>query len=355
MTLNKIPRAAIVLSVFVAALAAVVVAAQRAVSAPAMTTAATRFLEGLSPELRQKATFPLEAEDRTRWHYVPTSQFPRQGVPIKEMSEAQRALARGLLQAAISQRGYLTATAIMDLETLLRAIENAARGGTAGQNRDPELYFFSIFGTPSPKGVWGWRVEGHHLSLHFTVANNSATANSPAFYGTNPAEVRDGEKKGLRILGDLEDSGRALVLALDDTQRTTAIFSAKAPNDIATTTAVKIDPLTPAGLLASAMTPKQRELLMAVIGAYTTLMPDDTAADRLAKIKQAGMEKIGFAWAGDTTRGQQHYYRVQGPTFLIEFDNVQNNGNHVHSVWRDFNGDFGRDLLREHLKVVPHF
>jgi Protein of unknown function (DUF3500) len=355
MTLNKIPRSAIVLSAFVAALAAVVVAAQRAVSAPAMTTAATKFLDGLSPELRQKASFPLDAEDRTRWHYVPTSQHPRHGVPIKEMSEAQRALARGLLQAAMSQRGYLTATAIMDLETILRAIESAARGGTAGQNRDPELYFFSIFGTPSPKGVWGWRVEGHHLSLHFTLANNSATANSPAFYGTNPAEVRDGEKKGLRILGDLEDTARALVLALDDTQRASAIFSAKAPGDIVTTTAVKIDPLSPAGLLASAMTPKQRELLMAVIGAYTTLMPNDTAADRLAKIKQAGIEKIGFAWAGDTTRGQQHYYRVQGPTFLIEFDNVQNNGNHVHSVWRDFNGDFGRDLLREHLKVVPHF
>jgi hypothetical protein len=354
MMLNKIPRSAIVLGVFVAALAAVVAAAQRAVSAPAMTTAATKFLEGLSPELRQKATFAMDAEERTRWHYIPTNQFPRAGVPIKEMSEPQRELARGLLRATLSQRGYLTATAIMDLETVLKAIESA-RGGTAGQNRDPELYFFSIFGTPSPKGVWGWRVEGHHLSLHFTVANNAAVANSPAFYGTNPAEVREGEKKGLRILGDLEDTGRALVLALDDTQRTTAIFAATALNEIVTANQVKIDPLSPAGVLASAMTPKQRELLMAVITAYTSLMPADAAADRLAKIKQAGLEKIGFAWAGATTRGERHYYRVQGPTFLIEFDNAQNNGNHVHSVWRDFNGDFGRDLLREHLKVVPHF
>ena len=354
MTLTKIPREAIALSVFVAALAAVVVAAQRAASAPAMTTAATRFLEGLSPELRQKATFPIDAEERLRWNFIPTSMFPRNGVPIKDMSEPQRELARGLLRAAMSQRGYLTATAIMDLETLLRAIESA-RGGTAGQNRDPELYFFSVFGTPSPKGVWGWRVEGHHLSLHFTVANNSLVANSPAFYGTNPAEVRDGEKKGLRILGDQEDAGRTLVMALDDTQRTTATIAATAPGDIVTMTTVKIDPLTPPGLMASAMTPKQRELLMAVIGAYTTYMPEDTAADRLAKIKQAGLEKISFAWAGDTTRGQRHYYRVQGPTFLIEFDNFQNNGNHVHSVWRDFNGDFGRDLLREHIKSVPHF
>ena len=354
MTLNKIPRSAIVLSAFVAALAAVVVAAQRAVSAPAMTTAATKFLDGLSPELRQRATFPIDAEERTRWHYIPTNQFKREGVPIKDMSEPQRELARGLLRAAMSQRGYFTATAIMDLETILKAIESA-RGGTAGQNRDPELYFFSIFGTPSAKGVWGWRVEGHHLSLHFTVANNAAVANSPAFYGTNPAEVRDGEKKGLRVLGDLEDTGRTLVLALDDTQRATAIFAPTALNEIVTANSVKIDPLSPAGVLASAMTPKQRELLMAVITAYTGLMPEDAAADRLAKIKQAGIEKIGFAWAGDTTRGQRHYYRVQGPTFLIEFDNAQNNGNHVHSVWRDFNGDFGRDLLREHLKVVPHF
>ena len=154
------------------------------------------------------------------------------------------------------------------------------------------------------------------------------------------------------MLGALEDSGRALVTALDATQKTTAIFNATAPNEIVTTNKLDIEPLAPAGLKASAMTAAQRDLLMKVIDAYSGLMTADVAADRLAKIKTAGVENLTFAWAGPVERGQRHYYRVQGPTFLIEFDNTQNDGNHVHSIWRDFKGDFGRDLLREHIKTA---
>jgi len=166
--------------------------------------------------------------------------------------------------------------------------------------------------------------------------------------------VREGPKAGLRVLAGEEDTARALVLALDDAQRATAVIAATALGDIVTMTKVQIDPLSPVGVLGAAMTPKQRELLMSVIGAYTSAMAEDVAADRLAKIRSAGIERVAFAWAGGTAKGQQHYYRVQGPTFLIEYDNFQSNGNHIHSVWRDFNGDFGRDLLREHLKTVPH-
>ena len=355
MQMIRFNRRATALGLFIAALAGVVVTSQRAASAAAMATAATRFLEGLSPELRQKATFPYESEERMRWNFIPTNTFPRNGVPLKEMSEAQRDLARNLLRAALSQKGMLTATSIMDLETVLKGIENAQRGGRAGgMTRDPELYFFSVFGSPGPKGIWGWRVEGHHVSLHFSIANNTAVASSPAFFGSNPHEIREGPQTGHRILAAEEDTGRALVMALDEKQRASAIFNAAAPGDIVTMTTLKVDPLMPPGIPASAMTAKQRELLMQIVDVYASKMAEDTAAARLAKIKQSGLDKITFAWAGEVEKGKRHYYRVQGPTFLIEYDNFQNDGNHVHSVWRDFNGDFGRDLLREHLRAYPH-
>jgi hypothetical protein len=211
-----------------------------------------------------------------------------------------------------------------------------------------------VFGTPSAKDTWGWRVEGHHISLHFTVVNGTMVASSPTFFGTNPAEVRDGPKKGLRILGGEEDAARALLGSLDASQRAKAIFDATAPGDMITMANVNITPLSPTGLGADAMTPAQRDLLMKLLDVYIGKMGPDIAADRLAKLRKAGVEKIGFAWAGDTERGKKHYYRVQGPTFLVEYDNTQNDGNHVHSVWRDFSGDFGRDLLREHLRSVAH-
>ena len=358
MTRIRSPRVALAALLCAAWLVHASVSAQRALnsqtSAGAMTTAAQRWLEGLSPEQRQQATLAIDNEDRLRWNFIPTNMFPRKGVPIKDMREAQRRLAHDLLKVGVGQRGYLTATTIMELETILHAIENS--GGRQGRNtRDPELYFFTIFGSPAPKGVWGWRVEGHHVSLHFTVANNTMVANTPAFFGSNPAEVREeGPKKGLRVLGPMEDTARALVAALDDKQRASMLINEVAPNDIVTMTNVKIDPLSPAGLSAGAMTQVQRDLLMKVIDAYAGLMETEIAADRLAKIKAAGIENIGFAWAGSIERGQRHYYRVQGPTFLIEYDNAQNDGNHVHSIWRDFKGDFGRDLLREHIKTAAH-
>jgi hypothetical protein len=166
--------------------------------------------------------------------------------------------------------------------------------------------------------------------------------------------VREGPKKGFRALDREQDAGRALVMALDDSQRKTAIFSETAPKDIITMTSVTTGPLPEAGLAASAMTPKQRDLLTQLIEVYTSTMSADIAAERQTELKKAGLDKVSFAWAGPVEPGQLHYYRVQGPTFLIEFDNTQNNGNHIHSVWRDFDSDFGADLLREHLAAVKH-
>jgi len=349
------PRLAAVL-VLVAVLIGGTVASER--SAATMATAATQWLASLSAEQRQQAAFAFDSAERLKWHFIPTDMFPRNGLTIKAMSEAQRKLAHNLLKTGLSQRGYLTASQIMDLETILGAIEAEARAaapaGRGGQAmvRDSERYFFSVFGTPSPRGAWGWRVEGHHISLHVTVVNGALIAGSPTFFGVNPAEVRSGPRAGLRILGEHEDAARALLMALDPPRRAKAVINPVAPNDILTMNQLPISPLTPSGILVSELAPNQRDLLMKVIDLYASAMTEDVAADRMSRLRTAGVEKIGFAWAGEAERGKKHYYRIQGPTFLIEHDNTQNDGNHVHSVWRDFEGDFGRDLLREHLAAA---
>ena len=342
----KSPRMVVSLSL-VAAFIGGLVASEKASSTMAST--ATRFLASLTPEQREQATFKFDVDERLNWHYIPRE---RKGLPIKAMNEEQRKLARDLLHSGLSQRGYLTATSIMDLESVLGDLERRQGGGNIG--RDPERYFFSVFGTPSARDAWGWRVEGHHVSLNFTIVNGALVAGTPSFFGSNPAEVKDGPKKGLRILAQEEDAARALLLALDPTQRAKATIDSVAPKDIVTTNAVKVDPLSPVGIPASALEPKQRDLLMRLIDVYTSGMAGDLAADRMAKMRHAGVEKVAFAWAGEAEHGKPHYYRIQGPTFLVEYDNTQNDANHIHSVWRDFAGDFGRDLLREHLKTMAH-
>ena len=345
--MRRMKRLAIAAALVLVSVTASTVASQR--SATAMSSAASKWLASLSPEQRDRAVFPFDSEERMRWHYVPNETFPRKGLTIKDMTEAQRALAHELLKTGLSARGYLTATSIMELEKVLRAIEGGVR-----MARDHEAYLFSVFGTPGDKQAWGWRFEGHHLSVRFDVVGAKMTASSPAFFGANPAEVRDGPQKGTRVLGAEEDAGRALLDSLDATERAAAILPIEAPGDILTTTKVTVDPLSPIGLKASAMTKPQRELLMSLIDVYAGLMAADVAAERMDRLKKAGLDNIAFAWAGETEKGKKHYYRLQGPTFLVEYDNTQNDGNHIHSVWRDFNGDFGRDLLREHLKSNPH-
>lgn len=229
-------------------------------------------------------------------------------------------------------------------------------GGAAPIIRDPNLYYFSVFGDPAGKGSWGWRVEGHHVSLRFGVDNGKVTVSTtPQFLGANPARVPDGAPNpGLRALAAQEDTARALVQSLDSTQCTAALVAATPRGDIATGTTLKVDPINPVGLTAAQMTAAQRDMLMKVIDSYASVMPADIAAERLSKIKAAGIEKVTFAWAGSSEPRQRYHYQVQGPTFVIEHNNTQNNGNHVHSVWRDFNGDFGRDVLAEHMAAVAH-
>src|SRR5215510_6449924 len=316
-------------------------------AASAMAEAANKFLASLTPEQKSKATLDFADENRRDWTVVPRD---RKGVPLKDLDENQRRLAMEFMKTGLGSSGYQKATTIMSLEPVLAQLEGPSRRFP----RDPELYYFSIFGTPSPKAPWGWRVEGHHISLHFTIVKGEMLSNTPLAFGANPAEVREGERKGLRALAGEEDRGRDLILALDEKQRAVAIFDQKAPTDILTLAKIKADPHKPEGIPAGQMNDKQQALLGKLIDEYLARMPQEVAEERSKKMREAGFDKIYFGWAGGVNKGDPHYYRVQSPTFLIEYDNTQNNANHIHSVWRDFNGDFGEDLLREHYKATPH-
>jgi hypothetical protein len=303
------------------------------------------FLGSLRAEQREKAVFQFGDAERINWHFVPRA---RRGLPLREMSPEQQELARRILRTALSQRGYFKASTIIELELVLREM------GENPSFRDPELYYFSVFGSPGPEAPWGLRAEGHHLSLNFTVVGDSLVATAPAFMGANPAEVRVGSRVGLRVLAAEEDLARELIHALDNDQRAAAIIANVTPRDIVTGAAASVEPLSPIGIRVTELRAEQAQLLVRLIDEYLGRMAEPLAARRRAALEQTDFGEVAFAWAGSLERGRPHYYRIQGPGFLIEYDNTQNNANHIHTVWRDFDGDFGRDLLREHHRRAPH-
>lgn len=309
-----------------------------------MADAANNFLNALTPEQQAKATFAMTDEERFDWHFIPK---PRKGLPFKEMTPAQQKLAHGVLNSGLSQRGYAKAVTIMSLEQILHDLEQSPK-------RDAELYYFSIFGKPGAQEAWGWRVEGHHLSLNFVVRGDQVLAATPAFFGSNPAEAKQGPRKGLRVLGEEETLGRQFVKSLTAEQQTVAIISNASPREIITGNSRKVMLLNPPGLPAAKMTGEQKKSLMNLIKDYAFRHRAEVAEQDLKKIEAAGFGKVHFAWAGGLEPSQAHYYRIQGPTFLIEYDDTQDNANHIHTVWRDFENDFGEDLLLKHYQDVPH-
>jgi hypothetical protein len=307
-----------------------------------MTECANRFLAALDADQRGKATFAFDADERMNWHFIPKA---RKGLPLREMTPYQRHLASALLAAGLSQTGYIKAVTIMSLEDVLRMIEN-----DSGEVRNPEKYYFSVFGTPSDHGTWGYRVEGHHLSQNYTMVNGSVV-DGPSFFGANPAEVRQGPRKGLRTLAGEDDLGLELMHALDEEQRKVAIVDPKAYPDILTGANRKAALQgQPSGLSASKMNSGQFEALRALMEEYAHNVPGELAAVRMAQIDKAGRDTY-FAWSGGIERADLRYYRVQAPSFLIELDDTQDGANHIHSVWRDFSGDFGEDLLAQHYQT----
>jgi hypothetical protein len=307
-----------------------------------METAAKNFLAALTPEQRAKAVYKFEADERFDWHFIPK---PRKGLPLKEMTAWQKHLAHALFSAGLSQQGYAKAVTVMSLEDQLRILE----AGQKAPTRDPELYFVTIFGEPSTTAPWGYSMEGHHVSQNYTVVGNKVI-DSPSFYGANPAEIKTGPRKGLRVLAAEEDAARELMMSLDDGQKKVALVDATAYKDIFTMNSRKAAlEGQPSGLAASKLNSKQLAMLNTLLEVYAENVPEQLAQTRMEMVKKAG-KNINFAWAGVLERGGPHYYRLQAPTFLIEYDNTQNDANHIHSVWRDFSGDFGLDLLKAHYE-----
>jgi hypothetical protein len=308
---------------------------------------AKAFVEALRPESREKATFEFATDERLNWHFIPRD---RLGLPLGEMNIEERRAAHDVLRSFLSAQGYLKATSVMSLEAILREIE----GPNGRMVRDQERYYFSVFGTPSAEEPWGLRVEGHHLSLNFSSVHGMIVSSAPMMFGANPAEVRSGPRAGLRVLAEEEDLARELVKSLSEAHRKTAIIEATAPRDVITVPGYEIDMLKPAGLAASEMSAEQAQLLHQLIALFANNLRGELAQQELSQLTDEKFGQVRFAWAGGLERGEGHYYRVHGPFFIIEYDNTQNDANHIHAVWHSLNDDFGLDTLRKHYEAHQH-
>ncbi len=313
-----------------------------------MADTANALIKTLSPEQKDKLAFTFDSPERENWHFIPRE---RKGLAIREMTPEQHLLAHALLSTGLSNRGYLKATTIMSLEEILFHMESAAdesKRVATREKRDPEKYFLSIFGQPAMTGIWGWRVEGHHFSLNITVKDGTLFRATPSFFGTNPGEVRTGPRTGTRVLGTEEDLGRKLATSLSDDLWKKTLVETTAPKEMITEAKHHVDPLSPEGISDADLNAEQKETLHQLIREFIFRIRPEIAEESWKQILTGG--PIHFAWAGEREKGKPHYYRVQGKTFLLEYDNTQNDANHVHTVWRDFNGDFGADLLQAHLQ-----
>jgi Protein of unknown function (DUF3500) len=367
--------------------------------AATMAERAIDFLVSLGEDQSAKARLPLEDEaELSNWYYTPTL---RRGLSLNEMAGRQQRLAHRFLASGLSTPAYATACAIIGLDNALDAREGWRNGSYPGgdaetRGRDPGMYFFAVFGDPA-YGTWAWRVGGHHLSVHRTIVEGKLVASTPIFFGADPAAHEGMGGVIFRPLAGEEDRGRTLVQMFDAAQRASAVISPRAPFDIVQSNRPRIEdgalPLDlgsifsmqrpalntafermrteierdfvpgdreahryessqPKGIAGAEMTPSQRDALAHLVAVYLERLPDDAAAAESARLHAAGLESLHFAWAGSLEPRQPHYYRIQGPRFLVEYDNVQNGANHIHAVWRDPEGDFGRDILANHHAIA---
>lgn len=306
--------------------------------------AAKAFLNLLTADISEKAQFKFDDQERFNWHFVPRW---RNGVSLHDLNQTQLDAAMNLLKVSLSVQGYRKATDVMALESVLREVENR---GSDDTYRDPLKYYFTIFGSPSNDKPWGWRLEGHHISLNFSAVNNKMQSSTPSFFGSNPATIPSGKRKGEQILKDESTYGFSLVNSFSRAQLSKVIVSENAFPDILSDNKRKAQLLEPKGLMYSEMNEQQKKLFMTLLDVYVKNYELGFSTTLMNKINQAGVENLSFAWAGSLRPGKGHYYHIQGPMLLIEFDNTQNNANHIHSVVRDLTNDFAEDILREHYQ-----
>ena len=309
-----------------------------------IVAAARELLESLSEKERETASFAFEDGERTNWHFIPRE---RPGLSLKSMDEKKREKSVALLDASLSAAGFEKAEQVRELEAILAEIE----GPNRRLPRDPLLYHVSLFGKPSDTEAWGWRFEGHHLSLNYTLRGNELVSATPSFFGANPAEVKEGPHKGLRVLAGIEDVARELVRSLDEKQleasRKTTGDEDAVPEEVPDTEKARYSGPFPAGIEASALTREQRQILRRLIAQYRANLPQDVAREIMARIRESELRTVRFAWAGGLERGEPHSYLVHGPTFVINYSNRQNDGNHIHASFRELRHDFGANAAGE--------
>lgn len=315
-----------------------------------MRTTTETFLATLTPEQKAIVNLPFDSEWRFDWNYTPRQ---RKGLPLKQMNEAQRRAAMSLVKIVLSDKGMEKTEAIIGLEYVLRQVEKRPENDTY---RDPENYAFAVFGTPDAKQPWAWSMEGHHLSLHFTLVDGKVEF-LPSFFGSNPGIVLPGfNQEGMQVLKDEADAAFQLLNSFDEQQLKKVIRSEKAPSDILSTNKRRVDLEKREGLALRDMKPAQKELFKTLINTYLNRYHVTLKNQELSRISKADLNEICFVWMGNKEpiigAGKGHYYRIHGPTMLIEYDNTQNNGNHVHSVVRDLTNDWGEDLLKMHYEAA---
>ena len=304
-------------------------------SGPRVVAAARKLLGGLSEAQAKQASFKYGEEERTKWHFIPKD---RPGLKYKDLNTEQKGLVTGLLKASLSKVGVETVEAVRDLEAILAKIEGPSRRFS----RDPELYHLSFFDKPSDSEPWGWRFEGHHLSLNFTLKGEEIVAATPAFFGANPGEVKEGPKKGLRVLAPLEDLARDLVKSLNETQRAKCTDTTVAvPDEVPSTEKAAYDGPLPQGIAVAELEKPQRKILRQLLKAYRVYFTPDVAERMQKDVKEGKFRNIRFAWSGELERGKAHSYLIHGPSFVINYSNRQNGANHVHASLRELKRDFG--------------
>lgn len=312
-----------------------------------MHAAADQFWESLDMNQQKEVSFPFEVEERFNWHFTPRE---RKGLSFAKLNEEQRGKWASLMQAILSEQGYDKARDIMSLELVLRLVENRPENDNY---RDPENYYISLFGTPSETDPWGWRFEGHHLSLNFSSVENQLSV-TPAFYGSNPAIVPKGPRKGWQALDKEQNLARAFVKSLNEEQKKATLLLESAPEEIISGVERKVKEMPLEGLAYKEMNSSQQQAFLKLLDVYLSNMKPEYAKLQLTQIQAAGFDELHFLWGGGIEEGEAHYYRIHGPSILIEYDNIQTNANHIHTVWRDLKNDFGEDLLSKHYKESRH-
>ena len=325
-----------------------VVSTEAATVADDMAKAANALLASLDDKQKAQAAFKFKGEERTYWHFIPAEMLKgggRKGLQIKHMTDQQHELAHALLKTVLSESGHEKVKNVMFLEDILFVLEGKNRRFV----RDSEAYHILIFGTPGNKGPWGWRFEGHHVSLNYTIVNGKVRV-VPSFWASNPAVADFGPGRKLIALEVEEFAARELRNSLTAAQTKKAVIADKVPRDILTSALPEVKALENTGIVYGDLNKGQQAQLTELIKEYINRHRAVVAKEDWAKINNSGLNKIRFSWAGSVKQFEPHYYRVQGPTFLLEYANTQNGANHIHATWRDFNGDFGRDVLREHIR-----